>query len=225
MRDHMRTELPLAAFMMAAQRQDRPKASSVIPTAEAIRIGGVRQAAHCSESQPSMSRTACCYDNAPMESFFQTLKVELVHQQRWAIRECRRDLFAYVKATIIDGGSTPLLNIGPRNRPNDTWPKPVSTKTGDHQLRSRSAPIRPVEGQELHPRRQGQRPPGVLHAGAGRSTLQPRPQSQIPAAHRNRQTRQGRHHRRHAKARRHRKRTAQGRPPPASVTRLTITNT
>jgi transposase InsO family protein len=35
-----------------------------------------------------MSRTGCCYDNAPMESFFHTLKVELVHQQRWGTREC-----------------------------------------------------------------------------------------------------------------------------------------
>ena len=45
-----------------------------------------------------MSRTACCYDNAPMESFFHTLKVELVHQRRWATRdEARRDLFACIE--------------------------------------------------------------------------------------------------------------------------------
>ena len=45
-----------------------------------------------------MSRTGNCYDNAPMESFFHTLKVELVHQRRWATRdEARRDLFAYVE--------------------------------------------------------------------------------------------------------------------------------
>jgi putative transposase len=48
--------------------------------------------------KPSMSRTGCCYDNAPMESFFHTLKVELVHQRRWATREeARRDLFAYIE--------------------------------------------------------------------------------------------------------------------------------
>jgi putative transposase len=47
---------------------------------------------------PSMSRTGCCYDNAPMESFFHTLKVELVHQCHWAKRdEARRDLFAYIE--------------------------------------------------------------------------------------------------------------------------------
>ena len=33
-----------------------------------------------------------------MESFFHTLKVELVHQRRWATRdEARRDLFADVE--------------------------------------------------------------------------------------------------------------------------------
>ncbi|ACA16387.1 transposase orfB, IS3 family [Methylobacterium sp. 4-46] len=49
-------------------------------------------------ARPSMSRTACCYGNAPMESFFHTLKVELVHQRRWATRdEARRDLFAYIE--------------------------------------------------------------------------------------------------------------------------------
>ena len=45
-----------------------------------------------------MSRTACCYDNAPMESFFHTLKVELVHQRRWTCwDEARRDLFASIE--------------------------------------------------------------------------------------------------------------------------------
>ena len=45
-----------------------------------------------------MSGTGSCYDNAPMESFFHTLEVELVHQRRWATRdEARRDLFAYVE--------------------------------------------------------------------------------------------------------------------------------
>jgi transposase InsO family protein len=47
----------------------------------------------------SMSRTAaCCYDNAPIKSFFHTLKVELVRQRRWTTHdEARRDLFAYLE--------------------------------------------------------------------------------------------------------------------------------
>ncbi len=47
---------------------------------------------------PSMSRTGNCYDNAPMESFFHTLKVELVHQSRWATQaEARQALFGYIE--------------------------------------------------------------------------------------------------------------------------------
>lgn len=99
MRDHMRTELPLAAMMMAAQRQ-RP--------AEGLICHSDRGSQYASEAYPkqlaamkaksSMSRTACCYDNAPMESFFHTLKVELAHQRRRATREdARRDLFAYIE--------------------------------------------------------------------------------------------------------------------------------
>jgi len=47
---------------------------------------------------PSMSRKGNCLDNAPMESFFHTLKVERVHHRTYATRaEARRDLFAYIK--------------------------------------------------------------------------------------------------------------------------------
>jgi putative transposase len=46
----------------------------------------------------SMSRTGCGYDNAPTESVFHTLKVELVRYRRWNTHdEARRDLFAYIE--------------------------------------------------------------------------------------------------------------------------------
>jgi len=46
----------------------------------------------------SMSRKANCWDNAPMESFFGTLKTELVHQGEYPDRDAaRRDLFAYIE--------------------------------------------------------------------------------------------------------------------------------
>ncbi len=45
-----------------------------------------------------MAGGRCCYDNAPMESFFHTLKVELVHQRRWAARDAaRRALLASIE--------------------------------------------------------------------------------------------------------------------------------
>jgi len=37
--------------------------------------------------QPSMSRKGNCYDNAPIESFWGTLKTELVHHRRYRTRE------------------------------------------------------------------------------------------------------------------------------------------
>ena len=46
----------------------------------------------------SMSRKADCYDNAPMESIFHTLKTELVHHRQYATRaEAKRDIFAYIE--------------------------------------------------------------------------------------------------------------------------------
>ena len=47
--------------------------------------------------QVSMSRTGNCYDNAPMESFFSTLKCEHVHFQNYQSRqEAQTDIFAYI---------------------------------------------------------------------------------------------------------------------------------
>jgi transposase InsO family protein len=100
MRDHMRVELTLSALVMAVQRQRPPSGlrqhsdrgsqyAAEAYVAQLTAIGAV----------PSMSRKGCCYDNAPMESFFHTLKVELVHGRRWATRdEARRDLFSYIEA-------------------------------------------------------------------------------------------------------------------------------
>ena len=46
----------------------------------------------------SMSRKADCYDNAPMESFFHTLKTELVHHRNSKTRaEAQRDIFAFIE--------------------------------------------------------------------------------------------------------------------------------
>lgn len=46
----------------------------------------------------SMSRRACCYDNAAMESFWHTLKVELIHRQRFQTRaEAIQAIFEYIE--------------------------------------------------------------------------------------------------------------------------------
>ncbi len=99
MRDHMRTELTLGALIMAAQRQ-RPGPGLIHHSDRGSQYAAeayARQLASM-KAKASMSRTGCCYDNAPMESFFHSLKVELVHQRNWMTREeARRDLFGYIE--------------------------------------------------------------------------------------------------------------------------------
>lgn len=47
---------------------------------------------------PSMSRTGNCWDNACVESFFGTLKRELVYHRRYETREAaRQDIFEYIE--------------------------------------------------------------------------------------------------------------------------------
>ncbi len=46
----------------------------------------------------SMSRKGCCYDNAAMESFFHTLKVECVRRQKYQTRhQAIHDIFNYIE--------------------------------------------------------------------------------------------------------------------------------
>jgi transposase InsO family protein len=56
-----------------------------------------RQTIHGHGLTSSMSGAGCCYDNAAMESFFHSLKVELVHRHRFTTRtQARQDIFEYI---------------------------------------------------------------------------------------------------------------------------------
>jgi putative transposase len=47
---------------------------------------------------PSMSHKRDGLANAPMESFVDTLKTELIHRQKYATRaDAQRDLFAFIE--------------------------------------------------------------------------------------------------------------------------------
>ena len=99
MRDHMRTELPLAALTMAIQRQ-RPAPGLLHHSDRGSQYASAeyRKVLKSHGIVPSMSRKGNCWDNAPMESFFGTAKSELVHHQRYPTREAaKRDLFAYIE--------------------------------------------------------------------------------------------------------------------------------
>jgi putative transposase len=99
MRDHLRAELATSALTMALQRQ-RPGPGLLHHSDRGVQYacGEYQKALAGAEITPSMSRKGNALDNAPMESFFHTLKTELVHHRIYATRdEAKRDLFAYVE--------------------------------------------------------------------------------------------------------------------------------
>src|SRR3954468_8012245 len=99
MREHMRAELTMAALTMAIQRRrPAPGLMHHSDRGSQYAAGDCHKILQAAAITQSMSRKANCWDNAPMESFFGTLKTELVHQGNYPDREAaRRDLFAYIE--------------------------------------------------------------------------------------------------------------------------------
>jgi putative transposase len=99
MADHLRADLPLAALRMAISTQ-RPGAGLIHHSDRGVQYASseYHNVMQFAGFRASMSRKADCYDNAPMESFFHTLKTELVHHRHYATRtEAIRDIFAYIE--------------------------------------------------------------------------------------------------------------------------------
>ena len=99
MDSHMRTELVLDALRMAvAQRRPAPglvwhsdQGSQFVALAfgQQARAAGIAQ---------SMGSRGDCFDNAVAESFFATLKKELIHRRSWPQRaELRTEVFDFIE--------------------------------------------------------------------------------------------------------------------------------
>jgi putative transposase len=97
--DHMRTELVTDALQMAlAQRRPAPgliwhtdQGSQFVSLAfgQKARAAGIAQ---------SMGSKGDCFDNAVAESFFATLKKELIHGRSWPSKaELRTEVFEYIE--------------------------------------------------------------------------------------------------------------------------------
>lgn len=99
MRDHMQVELASSALKMAIQQQ-HPQAGLIHHSDRGVQYASqdYRAALSAAGITASMSRKADCYDNAPMESFFHTLKTELVHHRQYETRaEAQRDIFVFIE--------------------------------------------------------------------------------------------------------------------------------
>lgn len=99
MADHLRVELVEAALTMAvAQRHPRPGLIHHSDRGVQYCCGEYRELMESWGMVSSMSRVGDCYDNAPKESFWATLKKELLGDQSFATRqEARAAIFEYIE--------------------------------------------------------------------------------------------------------------------------------
>jgi transposase InsO family protein len=100
MADHLRTELVTAALQMAVARR-RPAPGLIHHSDQGSQYValGFGQQARDAGIAVSMGSKGDCYDNAVAESFFATLKKELVHRRSWPTRrELTSEVFEYIEA-------------------------------------------------------------------------------------------------------------------------------
>ena len=100
MADHLGAELACDALRMALKRR-QPPPGLVHHSDRGVQYasGPYRAILARHGITQSMSRKGDCYDNAPMESFFGSLKSELVHRTSFPAREAaRRAVFEYLEA-------------------------------------------------------------------------------------------------------------------------------
>lgn len=100
MAEHMRTELVLDALQMALHRR-RPAPGLIHHSDQGSQYValGFGQKARDAGIAVSMGSKGCAYDNAVAESFFATLKKELVHRRSWPTRrELISEVFEFVEA-------------------------------------------------------------------------------------------------------------------------------
>jgi putative transposase len=100
MADHMRAELVVDALQMAVARR-RPAPGLIHHSDQGSQYVslGFGQSARDAGIAVSMGSKGCAYDNAVAESFFATLKKELVHRRSWPTRrELIGEVFEYAEA-------------------------------------------------------------------------------------------------------------------------------
>ena len=96
---HINTALVLSALNMALCHR-QPPAGLVFHSDRGVQYASLeyRQALEAAQMVASMSRKANCYDNAAMEAFWSTLKLELIYRRAFQdATQVRQALFDYVE--------------------------------------------------------------------------------------------------------------------------------
>jgi transposase InsO family protein len=100
MSERIDTVLVLKALAMALLHR-HPPANLLLHSDRGVQYASAdyRQALQRAGLIASMSRRANCYDNATMESFWSTLKLDLVYRRSFATRaQARTEIFDYIEA-------------------------------------------------------------------------------------------------------------------------------
>jgi putative transposase len=100
MGDRLNSEVTLRALQMAIARR-QPQRGLIVHSDRGTQFAGseFRQALAARGLLASMSRKANCYDNAFIESFWSSLKYELVYQHRFPSRAAARSaIFEYIES-------------------------------------------------------------------------------------------------------------------------------
>jgi putative transposase len=140
MADHLRTDLPLAASKMAISAQ-RPDAGLIHHSDRGVQYASAayRTATQSAGFRASMSRKGDCYDNAPMESFFHTLKTELVHHRQYATRQdATRDVFLH-RGLLQSNASSLRYRLCQSDRDGAKSSLTLSIFLGEDQITTKSA--------------------------------------------------------------------------------------
>jgi putative transposase len=130
---HMRTELVTDALQMALARR-RPAPGLIWHSdqgSQFVSLAFGQQARPAGIAQ-SMGSKGDCFDNAVAESFFATLKKELIHRRSWPLKaELRSEVFDYIEV---------FYNRRRRHRSlGMVAPAQFETITHHHQLDDRQA--------------------------------------------------------------------------------------
>lgn len=99
MADHMRTELVTDALQMALERR-RPERGLIWHSDQGSQFVSLAfgQKARGAGIAQSIGSKGACYDNAVAESFFATIKKELIHRRSWPTKaELRTEVFDYIE--------------------------------------------------------------------------------------------------------------------------------
>lgn len=100
MQDHMQTELVIEALRMALGRQDVADGECLAHTDRGSQYAASDFRNELSEAGiiASMSRRGNCWDNAHCESFFHSLKTELVYRRNFKTREeAKQAIFEWIE--------------------------------------------------------------------------------------------------------------------------------